>query len=253
MQGNPASGSMNLCRTKKTLLLLSFITVLVVGLVFGQTPCGYLEDWTGPVISWDAARGYVGSFAVVEGPVVSTVHNPTKQLTYIDLGYAFPNTNRFTIEYPDGCEIDFIETYGSRPADYLQGKTVRVYGLIEQQSDGAPTILRFCDVRCLYVVEPGYTLPTFGDWEPSACGQSEQEPNDSTSRADSIGRVPGSFCVDAEISNGNQDYFAFDVTSDYTVTITTSLPDGGDTILKLLDGQGNGGSLERRRPERGET
>jgi hypothetical protein len=67
------------------------------------------------------------------------------------------------------------------------------------------------------------------------CAYTELEPNDSIEGADLGGSIPGSFCFDAEITDGNPDYFAFDVDSSYWVTIVTTLPEGGDTILLLLD------------------
>ncbi|MCK5585854.1 PD40 domain-containing protein [Candidatus Bipolaricaulota bacterium] len=126
---------------------------LSAGLVLGQTPCGSPDGWPRRIISWDDAHRYVGETVVVEGPVVATTEDPLVGITYLDLGNAFPNRIRVTVCIPDSCREEFVRQHGASPAEYLKGKTIRVYGRIEQGSDGAPTIPEFCDPGCLLVID----------------------------------------------------------------------------------------------------
>ena len=89
-------------------------------------------------------------------------------MTYLNLGYAYPNPNRLTLRIPDSCREVFIQRYGAAPADYFDGKTVRVYGSPELASDGSPTIHDICSPDCLIVVPSGIIL---GPVEPFVVDQ----------------------------------------------------------------------------------
>lgn len=147
-----------------------FISLLLVlglsaGLVIGQTPCGSLDGWPRRIISWDNAHRYVGETVVIEGPVVATTEDALAGITYVDLGNAFPNRIRLTVCIPDSCRAEFVRQHGASPAEYLKGKTIRVYGTIGQDSDGAPTILEFCDPGCLLVIDTGISQESAGSGE----------------------------------------------------------------------------------------
>jgi len=136
--------------------------------------CPDLESWEGEVVPWNEAEEYVGQEAVVEGPVISAGQG-SDGTTYINIGNAYPNPDRFQIVIPPECEAAMSAEFGAAPAEYFEGKTIRVYAEIGRDNDGAPAILEFCDSRCVRVLEDSIgrqqdllsaaAAPFIGVWE----------------------------------------------------------------------------------------
>jgi len=108
--------------------------------------------WDLPVVPWQQARYRVGDRVVVSGSVVATAYDQGPQLTYLNLGNAYPNLNRVTISISRNCESAFVAEFGARPVDYFKGKTIEVYGEIDRDGDGAPIIREICDPDCIQVI-----------------------------------------------------------------------------------------------------
>ncbi|MEW5857599.1 MAG: hypothetical protein AB1861_09490 [Cyanobacteriota bacterium] len=88
-------------------------------------------------ISWNEARYHIGERTTVYGPVASTywATGSKGQPTFINLGNAYPNTNRFTA-------IIWVQNRGNfsfAPESYYGGKTISVTGLIVDY-EGVPEI-----------------------------------------------------------------------------------------------------------------
>lgn len=88
-------------------------------------------------IPWNEAKYHIGERTTVYGPVASTkwATSSKGQPTFINLGNAYPNTNRFTI-------VIWAENRGNfpfAPESYYIGKTISVTGLITEYK-GVPEI-----------------------------------------------------------------------------------------------------------------
>ena len=88
-------------------------------------------------IPWDQAKYHIGERATVYGPVASTkwATSSRGQPTFINLGNAYPNTNRFQA-------IIWVQNRGNfsfAPESYYSGKTISVTGLIVNY-EGIPEI-----------------------------------------------------------------------------------------------------------------
>jgi hypothetical protein len=88
-------------------------------------------------IPWNEAKYHIGERTTVYGPVASTywATNSKGQPTFINLGNAHPNTNRFTA-------IIWVQNRGNfpfAPESYYSGKTISVTGLIYDY-EGVPQI-----------------------------------------------------------------------------------------------------------------
>lgn len=88
-------------------------------------------------IPWDEAKYHIGERTTVYGPVASTkwATGSRGQPTFINLGNAYPNTNRFQA-------IIWVQNRGNfpfAPESYYSGKTISVTGLIVDY-EGIPEI-----------------------------------------------------------------------------------------------------------------
>ena len=88
-------------------------------------------------IPWDQAKYHIGERTTVYGPVVSTkwATSSKGQPTFINLGNAYPNQNRFQA-------IIWVQNRGNfsfAPESYYSGKTISVTGLIVDY-EGVPEI-----------------------------------------------------------------------------------------------------------------
>lgn len=81
-------------------------------------------------IPWDQAPSHIGETTTVYGPIVGTrwASSSKGQPTFLDIGNAYPNPNRFTV-------LIWVENRGnfpSPPESYYSGKTISVTGLITE-------------------------------------------------------------------------------------------------------------------------
>lgn len=81
-------------------------------------------------IQWDEAKYYIGEYKTVCGPVVDTHYASTSsgQPTFLNLGKAYPNLDRFTVVIWG----DDRDNFPWSPEDYYYSKNIAVTGLIQE-------------------------------------------------------------------------------------------------------------------------
>ena len=212
------------------------------------------------------AQGFGQSLCEASSGVPSSFEvEPNDSPFLADWGGTIPGAFCFEAEISEGNE-DYFAFDVASPTDvvietHLFGSGDTILTLLDADggelasNDDAPdgtrrSRIEECLSRGLYyvVVEDfrgedsfPYALVVKGSMpcgSPAVCGLSEVEDNDSMGRADWGGPIPGAFCWEAEIVEGNEDYFAFEVPSSMLVEIRTELFGTGDTTLTLLLGTG---------------
>lgn len=88
-------------------------------------------------IPWNEAKYHIGERTTVYGPVASTYYatGSKGKPTFINIGNAYPNRNRFTVLIWDRNRGNFPFA----PENYYSGKTISVTGLITEY-EGVPEI-----------------------------------------------------------------------------------------------------------------
>ena len=88
-------------------------------------------------IPWHEARNHIGERTTVYGPVVDTFYasGSSGRPTFLNIGNAYPNTNRFTVVIWGQNRGNFSQM----PEVYYRGKTIYVTGLITSYG-GVPQI-----------------------------------------------------------------------------------------------------------------
>jgi DNA/RNA endonuclease YhcR with UshA esterase domain len=109
---------------------LALICVLVVSLILGVSGCGCPPNCKTNSISWDQAKYHIGERTTVSGPVISTNYatNTNGQPTFLDIGRAYPDSNRFEVLIWGNNRHNF----GFAPESYYRGKSICVTGLIQE-------------------------------------------------------------------------------------------------------------------------
>jgi DNA/RNA endonuclease YhcR with UshA esterase domain len=86
-------------------------------------------------IQWNEAEYHIGEYKTVCGPVVDTHYASTSsgQPTFLNLGKAYPNPDRFTVVIWG----DDRDSFPGPPEDYYYGKHIAVTGLIQEYEGSA--------------------------------------------------------------------------------------------------------------------
>lgn len=88
-------------------------------------------------IPWNEAKYHIGERITVYGPVVSTKYASSSKgtPTFLNIGKAYPDPNRFTVVIWGDCRLNFPEA----PEVYYRGRNISVTGLIIEYN-GVPEI-----------------------------------------------------------------------------------------------------------------
>ena len=117
---------------------IAIVAAIVIPRLIGTTGTAHdvEADFTN-VISCHEAKDHVGERTAVYGTVVSTKYasESNGKPTFLDMCYAYPHPNRFTVVIWD----DNRDKFPQPPEDYYNARTIYVSGLIILY-DGVPQI-----------------------------------------------------------------------------------------------------------------
>jgi len=119
----------------------------------------------GPCYSWDEAAEHYKEQAWVYGPVISTARL-TNNRVFLNIGYAYPNPNRFTVVIFEQYTHLFDALFGGYFEKELEGKVIYVFGWIQEYEQKDPKAV----VPEIVLATPRHLLTEC----PTDCGCSEE-------------------------------------------------------------------------------
>ena len=122
--------------------------ILLIGLLFVLTGCASSTATSPPktspipttsAILWSEAINHIGERTTVYGPVVDTrwASGSRGQPTFLNIGKPYPDPNRFTVV----IWIQNRAKFPQAPEVYYKGRTIYVYGLIEDYKGSAQIVV----------------------------------------------------------------------------------------------------------------